>query len=65
MKVNGAIEVTDAATVAELLRRHGVGPWTKFVAVAVNGAVVRREAWEGTPLAPDDEVEIIKPLQGG
>jgi sulfur carrier protein len=65
MKVNGVIEKSDAATVAELLGRHGIGPWTKFVAVAVNGAVVRREAWETTPLAAGDEIEIIKPLQGG
>jgi thiamine biosynthesis protein ThiS len=65
MKVNGAIEAAEAATVAELLRLHGIGPWTKFVAVAVNGAVVRREAWETTTLGPRDEVDIIKPRQGG
>jgi sulfur carrier protein len=65
MKVNGVIEKSDAATVAELLRSHGIGPWTKFVAVAVNGAIVRRDAWEATPLTPKDEIEIIKPLQGG
>jgi sulfur carrier protein len=65
MKVNGVIETTAAVTVAELLGGRGIGPWTKFVAVAVNGAVVRRDAWETTKLAPGDEIEIIKPLQGG
>jgi sulfur carrier protein len=65
MRVNGVVETSGAASLVELLGRHGIGPSTKFVAVAVNGAVVRREAWEATPLAPGDEVEIIKPLQGG
>jgi sulfur carrier protein len=65
MRVNGTIEAAEARTVAELLRRHGIGPWTRFVAVAVNGAVVRREEWETRRLQPHDEIEIIKPLQGG
>lgn len=65
MKVNGAIETLPAATVAALLERHGIGVWTKFVAVAVNGVVIRRDAWGTTALGPDDEVEIIKPLEGG
>jgi sulfur carrier protein len=65
MRVNGTIAAADAATLGELLRRHGVGPSTRFVAVAVNGAVVRRDDWERTRLSPRDEIEIIKPLQGG
>ena len=65
MRVNGTLEAEAAATVAELLQRHGIGAWTRFVAVAVNGEVVRREAWGTTRLGPDDEIEIIKPLQGG
>lgn len=65
MTVNGAIEPEPAATVAALLERHGIGAWTKFVAVAVNGVVVRRDAWETTALGPDDEIEIIRPLEGG
>jgi len=65
MKVNGTVMIDTAGTVADLLERHGIGPWTKFVAVAVNGTVVRRDAWGTTQLSPEDEVEIIKPLQGG
>jgi sulfur carrier protein len=65
MKVNGEIDTEPAATLSELLERRGVGAWTKFVAVAVNGSVVRRDAWETTRLAPHDEIEIIKPRQGG
>ncbi len=35
------------------------------IAVAVNGAVVRRAAWESTTLADGDEVEVLAAVQGG
>ena len=35
------------------------------VAAAVNGDVVRRVAWETTPLSDGDEVEVVTAVQGG
>jgi sulfur carrier protein len=35
------------------------------VAAAVNGAVVRRTAWDTTALAEGDEVEVLTAVQGG
>jgi sulfur carrier protein len=35
------------------------------VAAAVNGDVVRRAAWVGTPLSDGDEVEVLTAVQGG
>ena len=35
------------------------------VAVAVNGVVVRRSVWDGTPLASEDRVEVLVAVQGG
>jgi sulfur carrier protein len=35
------------------------------VAAAVNGAVVRRAAWDTTPLVDGDEVEVLTAVQGG
>jgi sulfur carrier protein len=35
------------------------------VAAALNGAVVRRVAWEATSLADGDEVEVLTAVQGG
>ena len=35
------------------------------VAAAVNGDVVRRAAWEATPLSDGDEVEVLTAVQGG
>jgi sulfur carrier protein len=35
------------------------------VAAALNGAVVRRAAWDSTSLADGDEVEVLTAAQGG
>jgi sulfur carrier protein len=35
------------------------------VAVAVNDEVVRQAAWDSTPLADGDRVEILTAVQGG
>jgi len=65
LRINGRIENDDSATVAELLARRGIDPAARFLAVAVNGAVIRRSEWKAARLAPGDEIEIVKPLQGG
>jgi sulfur carrier protein len=65
LRVNGAEADTAAATVAELLAARGIDPAARFLAVAVNGAVVRRAEWSHAALAAGDEVEIVRPLQGG
>lgn len=65
IRVNGEARRLSATTVIELLRAEGVDPGRRGVAVALNGAVVRRADWAGTALAPGDQVEIVKPFAGG
>ncbi|HEV2099874.1 MAG TPA: sulfur carrier protein ThiS [Stellaceae bacterium] len=65
LRINGVEEEITAATLAELLTARGVNVQARFLAVAVNGAVVRRAEWPEKPLSPGDEVEIVRPLQGG
>lgn len=65
LRINGIEEEVAAATLAELLTDRGIDPKTRFLAVAVNGAVVRRAEWPARPLLPGDDVEIVRPLQGG
>lgn len=65
MRVNGKVAVEAATSVAELLRRHGVDPQIRFLAVAVNGGVVPRREWATAELRPGDEVEIVRPFAGG
>lgn len=65
LRVNGEEAETAVATVAELLTARGIDPAARFLAVAVNGAVVRRAEWPRAALAAGDAVEIVRPLQGG
>ncbi|MBV8120194.1 MAG: sulfur carrier protein ThiS [Alphaproteobacteria bacterium] len=65
LKINGVEDEVAAATVGELLARRGIEANARFVAVAVNGTVVRRDDWGEAPLHPGDAVEIVRPLQGG
>ena len=65
LRINGVDAEVAVTTIAELLVERGVDPKARFLAVAVNGAVVRRAEWPVAPLAPGDEIEIVRPLQGG
>jgi sulfur carrier protein len=65
LRVNGIETEVAVSTIAELLRERGIDPQVRFLAVAVNGAVVRRAEWAAQALAPGDNIEIVRPLQGG
>jgi sulfur carrier protein len=65
LRINGVEAEVTVTTIAELLTERGVDPKARFLAVAVNGAVVRRAEWPVALLSPGDEVEIVRPLQGG
>ena len=63
IKLNGEIKETQSRTIAELLAELQT-PQTG-VAVALNGAVVRRAEHEAALLREGDEIEIIRAVQGG
>ncbi len=65
LRVNGVEEDVMAATLAQLLIDRGIDPSARFLAIAVNGAVVRRAEWPARPLSPGDDVEIVRPFSGG
>jgi sulfur carrier protein len=65
LRINGEEAELAVATIAELLVERGIDPKARFLAVAVNGAVVRRAEWPESALSPGDSVEIVRPLQGG
>jgi sulfur carrier protein len=62
--INGEAVVLTAASVAELVESR-IGEAKRGIAVALNGAVVPRADWAGTPLQAGDKVEIVRVLQGG
>jgi sulfur carrier protein len=65
LRINGVEEEVAATTVTELLAARGVNASARFLAVAVNGTVVRRPEWPSQPLSPGDNVEIVRPFSGG
>jgi sulfur carrier protein len=59
----GAVELPGGATVGEAVRT--LTTTTSGVAVAVNGEVVSRSAWDSTPLSESGLVEVLTAVQGG
>jgi sulfur carrier protein len=65
IRINGVEEEVTVTTLAGLLVARGVDPAARFLAIAVNGAVVHRSDWPVRPLSPGDDVEIVRPVSGG
>jgi sulfur carrier protein len=65
LRINGVEAEVTVGTIAELLAERGIDPKARFLAIALNGAVVRRPEWPAVALSPGDEIEIVRPLQGG
>ena len=65
IRVNGRDVPLGAATVAGFLAQQAIDLGQRGIAVALNGSVVRRSAWDETALKPGDSVEIVRAMQGG
>ena len=65
VRLNGTEERIEPATVIDLLRTRGIDPAARGVAVALNGAVVRRALWPATEIKAGDAIEIVRPFSGG
>ncbi len=63
IKLNGRESSTRCATIEALLRETKAPE--KGIAVARNGAVVRKFEHSSTPIEENDEIEIIRAVQGG
>ena len=53
------------ATVADAVAEAGADGESRGVAVAVDGEVVRRAEWGKTKLRSDQNVEVVRAVQGG
>jgi sulfur carrier protein len=66
IELNGRrVELNEPATVAGVVERVGAGGDRRGVAVAVDGEVVPRSAWESTELLDGQRVEVVGAIQGG
>ncbi len=66
VELNGErVDLADSATVADAVARAGAGDDGRGVAVAVDGDVVPRSAWEHTGLRDGQRIEVVGAIQGG
>ena len=66
--VNGAVRDSTASSLTKLGHEETADlnlDSPKGYAIALNGAVVRKEKWPDTALSDGDRVEIIRAMQGG
>jgi sulfur carrier protein len=61
--INGEAREMEAGTLAELLQQLNYD--SAWLATAINGEVVRRDARHGIHLSEGDRIEILSPMQGG
>ncbi|WP_264049329.1 sulfur carrier protein ThiS [Methylobacterium flocculans] len=68
LTVNGEARESAAADLDALFREEaeetGIDD-PQGIAIALNGAVIRRRDWNTTPLAEGDRIEIVRAMQGG
>ena len=68
LTVNGELRENASDNLAELWRKetaHLNLETPKGYAIALNGALVRKDRWQSTTLADGDRVEIVRAMQGG
>lgn len=66
IELNGQpVEIAAGARVGDAVARSGADPERRGVAVAVDGEVVPRSAWERTELRDGQRVEVVGAIQGG
>lgn len=65
INLNGETTRVEAATLQDLLQQRGIDPAARRIAIARNGALVKRAHWPEEPLAEGDRIEIVRPLAGG
>jgi sulfur carrier protein len=64
--LNGELrELPDGATVELAVEVAGAPAGGRGVAVALDGEVVPRAAWEDTPVCAGQELEVVQAVQGG
>jgi sulfur carrier protein len=66
IELNGErIELRSGVSVADLVERAGADGERRGVAVALDGEVIPRSAWDQTPVSDGQKVEVVGAIQGG
>ena len=59
------VELADGASVRDAVAATGAGADERGIAVALDGTVVPRSAWDTTTLNPDAQLEVLRATAGG
>lgn len=65
IRLNGEQKPLAGARVVDVLQALGIDPQRRGIAVAINGTVAPRASWTAALLHGGEDVEIVRPLQGG
>ncbi len=65
LRVNGEDRALPAGGLSALMREMDIDPAARGLAMALNGAVLRRADWDTASLKDGDTLEIVKPFAGG
>lgn len=65
VSVNNQVTEVEAQTVLSNVVFQQVGENHRGIAVAINGQVIPKDSWQGTPVSENDDILIIKATQGG
>lgn len=65
IRVNGEDRALPEGGLRALLLDLDIDPSARGLAVAINGAVLRRADWDSAGLKDGDTLEIVKPFSGG
>jgi sulfur carrier protein len=65
VRINGEERPLAGARVVDVLQALGIDPQRRGIAVAINGTVTPRATWTAALLSGGEDVEIVRPLQGG
>jgi len=63
--VNGQPVEYDGTSLYEFLKKLGVEPESKNIAVAINYEVVARYRWKEVKLSKSDKIELVHAVAGG
>ena len=58
-------DLPDGATVREAVTASGAAAEGRGVAVALDGEVVPRRAWDQAPISEGQRIEVVQAVQGG
>ncbi|WP_026987875.1 sulfur carrier protein ThiS [Fodinicurvata fenggangensis] len=65
INLNGEETRVEQGSLQDLLQQRGIDPSARRIAIARNGALVKRDSWPKETLSEGDRIEIVRPLAGG